>query len=287
VNKAKAVKPTYTKPNGDPWISLSLGAGVQSSTTALLAEQGKLGYAVDFAIFSDTVAEPRQVYEWLDWLEARVSYPIYRVSAGNLLEAVTTAAVTRFARPPFFTLSKKGKVGMSRRQCTRDYKIRPIERKVREIIGLEPRQRGPKKPVVLQLIGISTDEASRMKPNDKRYIENRWPLIELGMSRQDCIEWVQKNYGRTPPKSACTFCPFHDNALWRDLQVNDPESFAQAVYVDQQIRIVNTKGLRGEMYLHRDCKPLDQIDFRSAEEAGQEVLFPNQFNNECTGMCGQ
>lgn len=268
-----------------PRVILSLGAGVQSSTMALMAARGELGYTPDCAIFADTFAEPRSVYEWLDWLETQLPFPVHRVSAGNLLEAITEETETRFARPPFFTL-ENGKVGMSRRQCTRDYKIRPIERMIRNQLGLTPRQRGPKTVAVIQLIGISTDEAARMKPSDKRYIENRWPLIDLGMSRGDCIEWIRKNYGRTPPKSACTFCPYHDDALWRDLQLNDPESFAQAVHVDQRIRQVNTSNTRGEMYLHKDCKPLDQIDFRSAEDAGQCVLFVNNFINECEGMCG-
>jgi hypothetical protein len=38
-------------------------------------------------------------------------------------------------------LNENGKKGMGRRQCTREYKITPIAKKIREIMGLVPRQR--------------------------------------------------------------------------------------------------------------------------------------------------
>ena len=47
---------------------LALGAGVQSTTLALMIEKGEVPM-VDAAIFSDTMAEPRRVYSHLDWLE--------------------------------------------------------------------------------------------------------------------------------------------------------------------------------------------------------------------------
>tara|TARA_R110001606_G_scaffold340650_1_gene488896 strand:- start:353 stop:583 length:231 start_codon:yes stop_codon:yes gene_type:complete len=57
---------------------LSLGAGVQSSTLALMIEKG-LVPMIDAAIFADTGAEPKKVYEWLNWLEKQVSFPVLRV----------------------------------------------------------------------------------------------------------------------------------------------------------------------------------------------------------------
>ena len=45
---------------------LSLGAGVQSSTLALMIAHGELE-PVDAAIFADTGWEPKKVYVWLDW----------------------------------------------------------------------------------------------------------------------------------------------------------------------------------------------------------------------------
>ena len=50
---------------------LSLGAGVQSSTLAMMYAQGKLEGMPDAAIFADTGWEPRKVQDYLDWFEAR------------------------------------------------------------------------------------------------------------------------------------------------------------------------------------------------------------------------
>lgn len=264
---------------------LSLGAGVQSSTLALMIAAGELE-PIDCAVFADTQSEPAAVYRHLDWLEARLPFPVHRVTAGSLRDqimAATRGEQRMDARPPFFLSDG----GMLNRQCTQDFKLIPIVRKVRELIGLKPRQRAPKVPVVEQWIGISLDEAIRMKPSRLPYVVHRWPLIEQRMTRSDCLAWLKERAYPQPPKSACTFCPYHDDALWRDMRANDPDSWTDAVAVDRAIRngVVNRHGKRlspAQWYLHRSRKPLDEVDFRTAEEAGQFRLF----GNECEGMCG-
>ena len=79
--------------------------------------------------------------------------------------------------------------GIGRRQCTDNYKIRPIRRKIREMQGLRPRQRVPAGTTVELWLDMSADEAIRMKTSRDRWITNRYPLIEKGMSRQDCADW--------------------------------------------------------------------------------------------------
>ena len=59
---------------------LSLGAGVQSSALALMLALGEITPQVDGAIFADTQAEPLEVYQWLDYLETVLPFPVYRVS---------------------------------------------------------------------------------------------------------------------------------------------------------------------------------------------------------------
>jgi hypothetical protein len=126
---------------------LSLGAGVQSSTLALMIAKGELPM-IDCAIFADTQAEPAAVYRHLDWLEKQLPFPVHRVTAGNLRENILDAVIGHSrmdARPPFFV----GTGGMLNRQCTQDFKIIPIVRKIRELIGLKPRQRGPSRAASL------------------------------------------------------------------------------------------------------------------------------------------
>jgi hypothetical protein len=254
---------------------LSLGAGVQSSTLALMIARGELP-PVDCAIFADTGWEPKAVYDWLNWLEVQLPFPVVRVSAGNLRADQLSRSNTtggRFAAVPWFTLSPNGKKGMNRRQCTAEYKLRPLQRKVVELMGGKRPSGG-----CVMLIGISTDEAWRMKPSRVRYIINKFPLIEIGITRQQCLLWMERNGYPMPPKSSCIGCPFHSDAQWRALT---PQEFADAVEVDRAIRNVG-RGMVSQQFMHRSLKPLEDVDFSTPEEKGQLNLFLN----DCEGMCG-
>jgi 3'-phosphoadenosine 5'-phosphosulfate sulfotransferase (PAPS reductase)/FAD synthetase len=260
---------------------LSLGAGVQSTTVALLAAYGEIP-APDCAIFADTGWEPRAVYEHLDRLEERLPFPVHRVSAGNLREDTVkkfsrVQGAGRFSAIPWFTSGG----GMGRRQCTAHYKIHPLAKKQRELMGAKPRQRLPTESVHV-LIGISTDEAHRMKPARNRWQRNVFPLIDLGMSRRDCLNWLQDRQWNAP-KSSCIGCPFHSDAMWRDLRDNAPDEWADAVAVDATIRAGgNLRGIKAQQFMHRSLKPLDEVDLSTWAEKGQADLF----GEECEGMCG-
>ena len=262
---------------------LSLGAGVQSSTLALMIAHGEISM-VDAAIFADTGAEPKKVMAHLDWLEKQIPFPVHRVQRGNLRDDVLRSAKdrSRCATPPFYTSSPNGLMeGALRRQCTSDYKIEPIQKKVKELVGLKPRERYKAWHHATMLIGISWDEAMRMKPSRLGYVTHEYPLVDRQLTRGHCLEWMTKHGYPLPPKSACTFCPYHDDAMWRDMKRDDPDSFAEAVEFDEAVR--NGVGTtKQNLYLHRSLKPIAEIDFATAEDRGQGVLF----GNECEGMCG-
>lgn len=266
-----------------PITLLSLGAGVQSSTMALMAAHGELTPMPEAAIFADTGAEPKTVYEWLDWLEQQLPFPVHRVMEKGGLDHDLRKSIKggRFAGPPFYTESPNGG-GLLRRQCTREYKIAPITRKVRELVGLKPRQRAPKDAVLAeQWIGISLDEIQRMKEPREKYLRHRWPLIERRMTRGHCLEWMAEKGYPTPPRSACTFCPYRSNAEWRAMRDTDPQAWEHAVEMDKMIR----NGVRGttqKLYVHRSMVPLAEADLTDPHE-NQQVL---SFMDECEGMCG-
>jgi len=125
-------------------VYLSLGAGVQSSTLALMAAAGEVTPMPDGAIFADTQAEPASVYRWLDYLESVLPFPVHRVTAGSLTESALKPRTSKKGiiyfktAIPFFTIDSKGKRGrIGQRTCTRDYKIQPIIRHVRGLVGWE------------------------------------------------------------------------------------------------------------------------------------------------------
>lgn len=254
---------------------LSLGAGWQSTTMALMAADGLIGPMPDAAIFADTQDEPRAVYEHLARLEAVLPFPVIRVSKGNIRESFYRAQSTgkRYAMLPVFVRNADGSVGMGRRQCTKEFKLEPIGKAVRALMA----ERGVRRSAgaVEQWIGISLDEVVRMKPARVRYVRHRWPLIEERMSRHDCGRWLQANwverYGYPmPPKSACKVCPYHGDAQWRALRDGDPAEWAEVVEFDRAIRDGGPRGLLiGKNYLHRSCLPIDEVDFSTAEERGQ------------------
>lgn len=260
---------------------LSLGAGVQSSTLALMAAKGETEKP-EHAIFADTQAEPREVYDYLAYLAPLLPFPVHIVTAGNI-EADFLNALSdpkgRCGQPPFYVWNKEKNMEATLwRQCTKEYKLDPIRRKVREL-------RGDRK--VKQLIGISLDEAHRMKPSGVRYIENVYPLIDLRMNRNDCLQWLKRNGFREPPKSACRFCPYINNARLRRMRDTQPDDWSKLVKFDHEMRarqraVNDGAKITGTLFVHRSCKPIDQVDLSTEADNGQGDLF----GNECEGMCG-
>jgi len=261
---------------------ISLGAGVQSSTMAIMSAKGDLP-PVDVAIFADTGNEPKAVYTYLNYLSNILPFPIFKVRKGNIKDDMLNAkGKSNFVVAPFFTQNKiTGKKGMVMRQCTNDYKIQPIRIKIRELCNVKKGKHFPKDKYVEQWIGISMDEIGRMKPARDKYILNRHPLIEANMSRQDCIDYLKKENIPLPEKSACIVCPYHNDAYWHFMKTERPSEFADAVDFDKQVRNISRKEAE-QLYSHRSCKHLDEVELDKKETDKQLDMF----NNECEGMCG-
>lgn len=144
---------------------------------------------------------------------------------------------------------------MVRRQCTAEYKIVVVNRAIRrELHGLKPRQRVPKDTIIYQSFGISTDEAARAERAKTRFADVRhtvpvYPLIAMGWSRTDCVDYLRDRLPHTVPKSSCVFCPYRTNQSWAHLKRTDPEGWERAVQIDAALRdksSVATRGFRQE-----------------------------------------
>jgi hypothetical protein len=270
----------------EPIHILSLGAGVQSSTMALMAAAGEITPMPVAAIFADTGDEPESVYKWLEWLITKLPFPVRIGRRETSLSQHVFDAIDRGERvsnPPLFTLpdNPSEPEGLLTRDCTRDFKIAVIQREARAVmleLGVAS---------IIQWIGISLDEVIRMKPSRVQYSMHRWPLIEMRKSRHDCLLWWDKatDYddrpSKYPPRSACVQCPHHSNAEWRRLRDNEPEAWNRAVEFDMKIR-TGIHGVRAKCFVHRDCVPLSEVDLSTDDERGQGLLW----GNECDGMCG-
>jgi len=257
---------------------------------ALMAARGLITPMPSACVFADTGHEPGQVYDWLEWLALQLPFPTHVVSAGDLaadaLKFRTTKDGRRYTRTviPAFMKNADGSQGkLPMRICTIDYKLRPLLKKQRELGGIK---RGQKTVGVISWIGISTDEATRMKDSREPWAQNRWPLIELGMSRKACLDWWRAEGLPTPPRSACVFCPFHSDQEWLRLKTDMPHEFAKAVRFDQDLRETKaqTDNMTSVPFLHREMVPLDRVDFAARLSKKDEQI--DLFQNECLGMCG-
>ncbi len=233
---------------------------------------------VDYAIFADTGWEPAAVYAHLDRLEREIAkpagIPILRVSAGNIRDDALNPE-KRFASMPLYVLNQDGRPGMTRRQCTGEYKVKPIKKAIRDFLGYPYPARIPKDVWVEQWIGISTDEFHRAKDSDVKYMRNRHPLIaDMNWSRADCARYLASVGLAETPKSSCLGCPFHGNAQWRHIRDTSPTEWADVVEFDAAIRAGNARAnatgnpLLGQAFLHRSRVPLDQapVDHVTAAE---------------------
>ena len=247
------------------FTALSLGWGVQSFTLAAMAALGEIEKP-DVAIHADTTHESILTYRfaerWTGWLEERGVKVVTVMNADNPIPYKKVVDIPAFTRRPESD-------GQNRRQCTQDWKIAPMRRWLQLNRNNLP---------VEQWLGISTDEALRMKPSDVKYITNRWPLIEMGMSRKDCEAWLVSRGIEVPARSACTFCPYHNTAEWRRIKAT-PEDWQEAVSVDRAIRKARPPY---DLYVHPSRKPLEDVDLRTLEEMGQMRLW----DEECAGVCG-
>lgn len=265
---------------------LSLGAGIQSSALALMADRDLYNLPKpDLAIFADTGWEPPEVYDHLEWLKKQLSYDVITVSAGNIRENIlngTNPEGQKFLDVPVFLINPDGSLGIAARQCTAHYKLRPIHQYLRQMLELKPGRRAPKTLQVEMMLGISIDEAARQKPSREEWITNTFPLVDEGLSRAQLFEWFQNEYPDRPlPRSACIGCPYKSDSEWKHMKENDPDSWADAVFIDRALRETPTTrdAIKGAAFLHKSRKPLANVDLDETES------YVNLLLEECEGLC--
>lgn len=244
---------------------LNLGWGVQSFTLAAMVALGELE-PIDVAIHADTTHERESTYRFAEkytpWLEARGVH-VVTVQDNHTPDPLNTGGMVCI---PARTSSDSG--GLLTRMCTSHWKIAPIRRWLQANRNSTP---------VEQWLGISLDEAERMKPSDVKYITHRWPLIEKRMTRTACIVWLSRHGLDVPDKSACVFCPFHNRSAWWEMKAEGGADWQKAIAVDEAIRKARPPF---DLFVHSDRIPL--VDIRSPQDNGQMELWDQE---ECSGTC--
>ena len=133
-----------------------------------------LGLEYDLIIFCDTGKELPLTYAWVDIVEQ-----------ANPEKFIRLKTEFKQSHPPF---------------CTKDAKVLPTRRYLRSIGVIK----------AIKLLGYTIDERRRAKENSVKWIENKYPLIELGLSRKDCQKILLDKMGFIPPRSGCITCKYFD-----------------------------------------------------------------------------
>lgn len=156
---------------------------------------------VDVAVHADTTHERSATYEfaarWTPWLKERgvhVATVVNNDSSRNDVLFVRSNGQGKISIPAY--TERDGKRGTMRRQCTNHWKIQPVRRYI---------QAHRDGRLAELWLGITVDEVQRAKDADVKYLTHRFPLLELGMSRADCLRrWMRIICRRPASRHACS-----------------------------------------------------------------------------------
>ena len=233
----------------------SYGGGVQSTAVLVLASQGKLQY--DHFLFSN-VGEDSEHPDTLEYFY-NVAIPFAERHGLDLQEVSRDDTIRErlFSNLRDIPIPLRMNTGApGNRKCTELYKIKVIDRWVRD------HRNGNRFTMGL---GISTDEMQRARSTEPNEVYKglwkvlEYPLIYLRMSRNTCRHLIIDAGLPQPPKSACYFCPFHNDQAWYEMRQNRPDLFFDAVKIEKHLQDKRMKLWgKDKVWMHRKLIPLDQ-----------------------------
>jgi len=248
----------------------SCGGGTQSGSIATLIRKGRLPRP-DFAFMTDTGRERSSTWPFVDGFIrpalAAVDLELTIVKASDFTDHLDPFYISQTGEEtivlPGFT-NITGTIGKLSPFCSGKWKRDVGERWMRSI-GIE---------TCRNWIGISRDEASRIRAQHRGWLELWYPLIfEVPMTRAWCVELIRsEGWVGQIPHSACWMCPNHSDAEWIDMKLNWPEDFQAACDLETEMHAKDP-----HFFLHPSCVPLAEVDFLA-----QTTMFSDR---GCTTGC--
>lgn len=224
---------------------LSYGGGVDSTVIAILIINGTIERP-EHIVMVDTGYEKQSTWDYINKVvQPRLTEVGLEIKILKTNDYSDNSIIDKngMVRIPACRKNLDGSVSKLRTCCNGGWKATVVNRWMRKI-GIER---------VEQWIGFSADESRRKLKNKKKWISFRYPLIELGMTRNDCIYYAGKHNWPMPPRTSCYFCPQQRDEQWRQMARDEPEEFQRAV--DLEIELHKTKP---DIFLHRSCKDLKE-----------------------------
>ena len=272
---------------------LSCGAGMQSSALHLMSCETALAKIrgeppvwpqvpiYDISIFCDLGFEPPWVKKQVEFLANAghsCGVPLVILDSPLYTDFMENFGERRTISIPWWTIKEDGHKSKMPRNCTIDYKVELISKYVRwELLGYKKGQRlreEDKKAHEMHM-GFSAEESRRCKESPNPMFVNKFPLVEMGLTRADNFAYIKDVWGLETKASACSFCPFHKNYFFKFLRENEPEQYAQVVGVDELLRDKNPKPpMDSDLFISRSRKRLMDLTDEDCNDA------------ECFEYCG-
>lgn len=220
-------------------IAVSYGAGTNS--TAMLVEMVNRGIRPDVITFADTGGERPTTYEYCsmfsDWLVYKNFPPIVTVKKvtkdGNILTLEQNCLNEKMLPS----------IAYGFKSCSLKYKVSPQDKYFNSLESAKKEWSDGKK--VIKFIGYDADEERRAKIFDDDKYEYKYPLIEWGMGRDECVQSIIDAGLTLPGKSACFFCPSSKPKEIRQLKNEFPELLRRAIAIEENAfdNLTSVKGL--------------------------------------------
>ena len=272
---------------------LSCGAGMQSSALHLMSCENALAKIrgeppvwpqvpiYDISIFCDLGFEPPWVKKQVEFLANAghsCGVPLVILDSPLYTDFMENFGERRTISIPWWTIKEDGHKSKMPRNCTIDYKVELISKYVRwELLGYKKGQRlreEDKKAHEMHM-GFSAEESRRCKESPNPMFVNKFPLVEMGLTRAVNFAYIKDVWGLETKASACSFCPFHKNYFFKFLRENEPEQYAQVVGVDELLRDKNPKPpMDSDLFISRSRKRLMDLTDEDCNDA------------ECFEYCG-
>lgn len=247
--------------DGQSYYVLSFGAGINTVALMYLIQQHN--FPLHHVVFADTGAETPDTYAIVTFAREfydQAKIPFHTVQHRNTQSGLYETAQRRRVIP-----------SVQWRWCTRDFKVKPIHRFYASL----------DRPVK-QYIGIARDEVHRIRHGDNPRITNLYPLIDLGINRQDCQDVIAAHGGPETHKSGCYFCPFNSPSRWQQIQVRHPDLFQQALKLEENSKHFPRQRLLQQAFPnHHDLTLRAYLD-RNPDPPQEH---PNLPPADCGGYC--
>lgn len=233
----------------------SFGGGIQTTALALLIKEGKV--EVDMAVFADTGCEKPETY----WYIENYMKPLF-----HQIGLEFTIVKTKQDDPTLYDYCwRKRDIPsvIGHRWCTDKYKVRVIQK----LYGTDKK--------VKYIIGFSSDEVHRIN----RSKQNReYPLIDLGITANDCRYYIQSNGYPLPLKSSCYICPFQHPVEWNWLKNNHLDLFEKALELEKRFH-------EHRPHLRDDFGLLRGTPLRKLKDGVQPEMFQLEGDSCWSGYC--